>query len=368
MWERPPWWPEGEPFPPARSERHRARHRFLRRVLVRVAIFFVLVSVISATVGRLLGLNEDHAGRGFGFLLPLLLIVSFVAITRFVRRVALPVSDVMEAADRVAGGDYSARVEPRGSRETRRLARAFNQMTERLSEDEQRRRDLLADLAHELRTPLSVIRANLEAMADGVHAVDEAHLRPVIDETVVMGRLLEDLQLLSTADAGALRLHRERVPARALAEDAVTAFATAAEGRGVTLRLDAPDDLPEVDVDPGRVGQVLAILLSNAIRHAGDGGEVTVSVATASAAQYPTDEPPFRAVTIRVSDTGPGIAADVLPHIFERFSGAADTGGSGLGLAIAKRLVEAHGGTIGVHSAPGHGATFHVLLPIDAPS
>ena len=150
--------------------------------------------------------GDEHRGPFFPIGIVSWSLVAIFLIARAGRRFASPVADVMEAADRVAAGDYETRVEERGPREVQRLGRAFNEMTERLGTNEARRRQLLADVAHELRTPLSVIHANLEAIIDGLYPIDEAHLRPVLEETKVMSRLLDDLQTLSTAEAGALTL------------------------------------------------------------------------------------------------------------------------------------------------------------------
>jgi two-component system OmpR family sensor kinase/two-component system sensor histidine kinase BaeS len=263
-----------------------------------------------------------------------------------------PIGEVMEAADRVAGGDYSARVQVGGSGEVARLTHAFNQMTERLQANETQRRALLADVAHELRTPLSVIRGNVEGMLDGVYPPDEAHLGPLLEETAVMARLLDDLQTLSTAEAGVLRLHRERLDPLSLATDAVAAFRTRAEQGGVALDCGASGPVPEVDVDPVRIGEVLANLLTNAIRHTPRGGSVRVVV-----------EPDPAGVAVAVADTGPGIDPHDLPHVFDRFVKSADSGGAGLGLAIARSLVEAHGGRISASSVPGQGTTMRFVLP-----
>ena len=240
---RPPWWPEGEPFPP--PWRGGPRRRFPRRVGLLVALAVGLMFVASGLAWRLLWGGQygpgDGGGQGWsGPPLPLLILgllgVAFVA-GRAVRRMAAPIGDVMEAADRVAGGDYSTRVQVRGPGEVGRLAHSFNQMTERLQANETQRRALLADVAHELRTPLSVIRGNVEGMLDGVYPPDEAHLGPVLEETAVMARLLDDLQILSTAEAGVLRLHRERVDPVALAQDTTAAFRARADRAGVGLGL-----------------------------------------------------------------------------------------------------------------------------------
>jgi signal transduction histidine kinase len=356
-WTRPPWWPEGEPFPPRDGWDWRARGRFMRRVALLFLLFLLLTSVASGIFVRWLGGGFGHGGpRGGPWLpLPLLLlgvVVVAVVAGRAVRRVAAPIGDVMEAADRVAAGDYAARVQARGPDEVRRLAQSFNQMTERLEANEAQRRHLLADVAHELRTPLSVIRGNVEGMLDGLYPLDQAHLGPVLEETAVMARLLDDLQILSTAEAGALRLHRERVEPASLAEDAAAAFQARAGTAGVRLDWRAAPGLPELDVDPVRIGEVLANLLSNAVRHTPAGGSVRVVV-----------EPSPGGVAFTVADTGGGIAPEDLPHVFNRFVKSRDSGGAGLGLAIAKSLVEVHGGTITAESRPGGGTTMRFVLP-----
>ena len=274
-----------------------------------------------------------------------------ILVVRAGRRFASPVVDVMEAADRVAAGDYETRVEERGPREVQRLGRSFNAMTERLGSNEARRRQLLADVAHELRTPLSVIQANLEALVDGVYPTDEAHLQSVLEETRVMSRLLNDLQTLSTAEAGALVLHREATEPLELVDAAVRSFATHASESGVRLETRVTDPVSEVEVDRLRIGEVLSNLLSNALRHTPSGGAVTV-------AAVDTDD----GVEFSVIDSGSGIATDRLPHVFDRFSKAPDSPGAGLGLAIAKSLIEAHGGRIRAESDTT-GTTISFVLP-----
>jgi signal transduction histidine kinase len=324
-----------------------------------VALAVGLMFLASGIAWRLLWGDQVGPGGGArgwdGPPVPLLILgllgVAFVT-GRAVRRLAAPIGEVMEAADRVAGGDYSTRVQVRGPGEVGRLASSFNQMTERLQANEAQRRALLADVAHELRTPLSVIRGNVEGMLDGVYPADETHLAPVLEETAVMARLLDDLQTLSTAEAGVLRLHRERVDPVALAQDAAAAFRARADRAGVGLACQATAPVPEVDVDPVRIGEVMANLLTNAIRHAPRGGEVRVVVSPA---------PP--GVAFAVADTGPGIDARDLPHVFDRFVKSADSGGAGLGLAIARSLVEAHGGQITAESVPGRGTTMRFVVP-----
>jgi two-component system sensor histidine kinase BaeS len=353
---RPPWWPEDEPFPPARPGGWTGKRRhFVRRIVVAVAVFFILMVLASAFVVHALS-NASGPGTRRGLapiVVVVVLVLAIVAVGRSVRRMARPVGDVMDAAERVAGGDYSARVDERGPPDMRRLARSFNAMTERLSANEELRRNLLADVAHELRTPLSVIRGNAEGILDGLYPPDRAHLEPLLEETVVMARLLDDLQTLSTAEAGVLRLHRERVRPADLVDDAVAALRPRAVETNVRLEEHATADLPELDIDPVRIGEVLSNLLANALRHTPSGGSVTVSAGRAG-----------EAIEFAVTDTGTGIAAGELPHVFDRFVKTADSGGAGLGLAIAKALVEAHGGTISAESQPGQGTTMRFTLPL----
>ncbi|HEY3210245.1 MAG TPA: HAMP domain-containing sensor histidine kinase [Actinomycetota bacterium] len=355
---RPPWWPENEPFPPTGPQAWGSmRRHFARRVFLVVAGFFGLIFAANAlAVGVFSGLGRgEHRGFAPGaVILGFGLIVAVVAGGRAVRRIARPVGALMEAADRVAAGDYEARVEEQGPREMRRLARSFNAMTKRLHAHEEQRRNLLADLAHELRTPLSVIQGNAEGMLDGLYPIDRAHLEPLLEETRVMSRLLDDLHTLSRAEVGALRLHREPVEPETLVDDAASAFRGPAEAVGVSLEVRVASGLPPLEVDAVRIGQVLANLLSNAVRHTPPGGSVVASADSESGG---------RAVAFAVTDAGSGIPAELLPHIFDRFVKGADSSGAGLGLAIAKSLVEAHGGEITAESRPGNGTTIKFVLP-----
>jgi two-component system sensor histidine kinase BaeS len=326
------------------------RRRFFRKFLVFLAIIVVAIVGLSTLIGGLLVRGDGHRGP----FLPIgvvVVVLVVLLIARAGRRFAAPVADVMEAADRVAAGDYETRVEERGPRDVQRLGRAFNAMTERLGSNEGRRRQLLADVAHELRTPLSVIQANLEALIDGLYPTDEAHLRSVLDETKTMSRLLDDLQTLSTAEAGALSLHREPTAAAQLVDAAVGSFAAQAEDAGVRLRADADAGLAELDVDRLRIGEVLSNLVANALRHTPAGGEIVVAARPAEAG-----------VELAVADSGTGIDPGRLPHVFDRFSRAPDSPGAGLGLAIARSLVEAHGGRIRAES-DATGTTISFTLP-----
>jgi two-component system sensor histidine kinase BaeS len=263
-----------------------------------------------------------------------------------------------DAAERVEAGDFSTRVrEPeRGAWPVRQLSRRFNTMAARLEADETQRRTLLADVGHELRTPLAVIQGNLEAILDGVHPADDAHLAAILDETRVLSRLVDDLRTVTLSETGSLALHRESTDLGILAAEVAASFGPAATDAGVSVEIDIADDLPLLDVDPVRIREVLANLVANALRHTPRDGSIRIEAEASGAA-----------LVVRVRDTGAGIDAALLPDVFDRFAKGADSRGSGLGLAIARGLVEAHGGTIEVASEPGHGAVFTFRLPVTEP-
>jgi signal transduction histidine kinase len=197
-----------------------------------------------------------------------------------------------------------------------------------------------------------VITGNLEAIIDGVYPPDAEHLTPILDETKVMERLIDDLRTVALSEAGTLALHPEPTDPDILIGEVLQAFSPGATAAGVTLATETGADLPIIDIDPVRIREVLANLVANALRHTPGGGTVTIS-----GASTPT------VVTLTVRDTGPGIDPALLPHVFDRFVKGAGSRGSGLGLAIARGLVEAHGGSISVDSPAGGGTTFHVELP-----
>lgn len=329
------------------------RRHFVRKFVVVLALFVASIVGLSALIGGLMFRGHEHRGPFIPIGIVLVVLAIFL-IARAGRGFASPVADVMEAADRVAAGDYETRVQERGPREVQRLGRAFNEMAERLGTNETRRRQLLADVTHELRTPLSVIQANLEALIDGLYPIDDAHLRPVLEETKVIARLLDDLQTLSTAEAGVLTLHREPTDPRQLIDSAVQSFTAQAEEAGVRLERRAADTTPDIDVDRLRIGEVLSNLFSNALRHTPAGGAIVLEA-------HPTDD----GVEFSISDTGTGITQEQLPHVFDRFARAPDSPGAGLGLTIAKTLVEAHGGRIRAESGSS-GTTFVFTLPASA--
>jgi two-component system sensor histidine kinase BaeS len=268
------------------------------------------------------------------------------------RRLAHPIGALTAAARRMADGDRATRVPVRGDDEVTRLATAFNTMADAIARTDERRRALVGDVTHELRSPLANLRGHLEAVQDGVLAVDPALVASLLEEQELLEHLVADLHDLALADAGALRVHPEERQAADLAEQAVTAHRARAAASAVDLRVEAGDEPLVVHADPARLRQALGNLVSNAIRHTPAGGSVVVAVRG-----HPD------AVEFTVTDTGSGIPAAHLPHVFDRFYRARATGGSGLGLAIAKHLVEAHAGTLTAESTEGSGSTFTLRLP-----
>jgi two-component system, OmpR family, sensor histidine kinase BaeS len=357
---RPAWWPEGEPFPPRRRMR-RGPAPFLRLF----GCFVLAVLAVAFLTGGLLGALFGGWGPGPGgwwsgpggprpfFLFPILLIIALIVIATAggVRRMARPMDNLIDAARRIESGDYAAQVPEWGSPDIRSVARAFNSMSARLKAMDEQRRSFLADVTHELRTPLSVIRGQAEAIADGVYPADASHLAPILDATAALDRLVEDLRTLVLTDAGNLVLHKEPTDLGALVRDTVESFRSQAESRGLSLTTDIAANAPTIEVDPARIRQVIGNLLSNAIRHTPSGGSVQVDVS------FATDR-----VTISVTDTGEGIPPELLAHVFERFVKGASSTGSGLGLAIAHDIVGAHGGTIDLRNGDGSGAIARVTL------
>ncbi|HXF61035.1 MAG TPA: ATP-binding protein [Caldilineaceae bacterium] len=278
------------------------------------------------------------------------------------RQIVSPVRAVTTAAERIAAGELEQRVPVTTQDEIGQLARSFNQMADALARDRQLRRQMIADIAHELRTPVSVIQSNLEAMLDGVLPTDSQEIASLHEETVLLARLINDLRLLSLADAGQLKLERKPTDLGALAERLVSHLHTQAEAHQVSLTVETPPNLPPVPADPDRLGQIITNLVSNALRHTPPGGHITLRA-------HCQPDGPAPAVVVQVADTGSGIAPDDLPHIFERFYRADKSrsragGGSGIGLALVKHLVEAHGGHIEVESQVGQGTTFSFTLPL----
>jgi signal transduction histidine kinase len=331
--------------------------RFLGCLVVALILLVGAITALATWVtGTLLGVVAPGLGPSSAAAFGILLIVIVVGGTGFrvVGGALGPLSEIGEATERLADGDADVRVQPRGPQAVRDLAVAFNTMAERLDRSRQDRRAVLADVTHELRTPLTVISGELEAMLDGVHPIDAEHVAPVLAETHVMGRLLDDLRTLSLADAGALTLHREPTDLRVLAAEVVATDGAAAGRKGVALAL-ADGDPVITSVDPVRVREILVNLLTNAVRHTPAGGRIDLSVGRDA------DD-----AVLAVADTGDGIPPADLERVFDRFHRRADSGGSGLGLSIVRDLAAAHGGSVTATSdgIAGHGSAFRVRLPL----
>lgn len=308
------------------------------------------------------------SGLALGIALAAAVLVALAVSVVLTRRIGASLAALTTAARQVAGGRFAARVPaPDMGREFDELVLAFNQMAARLQESENLRHRLLADVAHEVRTPVATLNAHLEGLEDGVVGAGPETFAVLRAQSARLTRLAEDLAAVTKAESGELTLAPTPTDPAELVHLAHVAARERAEAAGIVLVAEVEPDLPRVPADPERMAQVLGNLVDNALRHTPPGGRVTI------AARRDAGRPGTH-VTLAVSDTGEGIAAEHLPHVFERFY-RADTardrasGGSGIGLAITKALVEAHGGSAGVRSAgPGTGATFTVTLPVGTPT
>ena len=326
LFDAPPDHPR-DPFAPPPPE-----VRFLQNVTWAAAVSAGVAALIALILGGLLARTLTH-----------------------------PIRELTAATQALARGRLDQQVAVRSRDEIGELARSFNQMSADLARASQLRKQMTADLAHDLRTPLSILRGYTEGLQDG-RLRGEPKLYTLMHEEVEhLQRLVEDLRVLSLADAGELPLNRRMVDPAALLERTGLAYIVQAEAHGLALRVEAPAGLPSIAVDTDRMAQVLNNLVSNAVRHTAQ-GEIVLRV-------WADD----RQVYLQVRDTGSGIAAEDLPFIFDRFYRAdkarqrTDSASSGLGLAITKAIVEAHGGTIAVDSTPGVGTTFTITLPLAYP-
>ncbi len=324
--------PERPPFPDRPSLHERLQEPPLAR--------------FSDTVNRSLIVSGVGAGA-----------LGVVLVALMSRRALRSVRRLTAAAQKLGKGDLSQRVPVSGRDEVGELSRTFNAMAQGLQDAERQRRNMVADVAHELRNPLSNIRGYVEAVRDGVLEADEATIGSIHRQTMYLSKLVEDLRLLAETESADFRLHLEPAPMAEVAARSVEAHRPQAQAKGVSLSISAQTALQEVEMDKTRIEQVLGNLLQNAIRHTPGGGRVDVTVDASESA-----------VRVAVADTGEGISPDDLPHVFDRLfradpSRARSTGGAGLGLTIARQLVEAHGGAIRAESEPGKGSRFVFELP-----
>lgn len=272
-------------------------------------------------------------------------------------QIVRPLRSLAAAAQQIAEGDLSQRARAVDQDEIGQVALTFNQMAETLQRYAAERQNMIADIAHELRTPLSVIQSDLEAMLDGVLPASPEELTSLHQETLLLNRLITDLRTLSLAEAGQLRLEKQAVDAGALIHQVVERMRLRAEEKNIRLETAVTDGLGAIQADPARLTQVMTNLVDNALRYTPAGTRVTLAARSTPGG-----------IELAVSDTGPGIPAEDLPHVFDRFWRAEKSrnrasGGSGLGLAIVKQLVEAHGGQVRVESQPGAGTQFRIQLP-----
>ena len=279
------------------------------------------------------------------------------------RTLTRPMRQLTNATRRVAEGLFDQKVVIRSHDELGQLGEAFNRMSAELSRSQALRRQMTADIAHELRTPISIMLGHADAVHDGVLPMSQETIEVIQGEALRLQRLVEDLRTLSLADAGELSIRPEPTMPLALLHRVAGSFAPQAEGRGVRLEVQGPDDLPEILVDPDRMEQVFRNLVANSLHHTPDGGRIILAAAVSS-----------NRVRLSAEDTGRGFAAADLPHVFERFyrtdkSRAREDGGggSGLGLAIARSIVLAHRGRIWAESLAGHGAIVVIELPAARP-
>lgn len=364
---RPPWWPENEEWPPRdpRNWRRIGRHSpFFRRLgclfaifnLLGLAVFMIVAGFILNALGFTnLSIEQFYWLLPFGGIFLVFLIMMIFVAGRNLRRMSMPLDDLLSASNRVADGDYSVRVDERGWPEVRSMARAFNSMAEKLQVTDQHRRNMLADVSHELRTPITVMQGNLEGMMDGVYPADETRLKSLFEETQILSRLVDDLRTLSLAEAGALQLRREPTDLAGLIRETVAAFESQTKGKNVRLNISLQEIEP-IEIDPQRVREVLTNLLVNALRYTPKDGAIRIDLSGSTLGEE-------RSVQVSVQDSGPGIESADLSRIFDRYYRSSDSGGMGLGLSIAKYLVEAHDGKIWAESQAGRGATISFALP-----
>lgn len=336
--------------------------RFLTIFSLTVVCFLICTALILYLFSN--QLPENHFRSGLVFIvfgIPVAFTaVAFLSGMNIYRRMGKPLADIMSASDAIANGDLSVRLPGNyHHQEMGDLAKRFNNMVDEMEQAEKHRRNLTADIAHELRTPLQIIQGNLEGVLDGVFEPNEINITDTLDETHLLTRLVNDLQTLSLAENGQLPLHTRPFLLADLLSDVATGFESRAASKDVTLHVDTPDSSLEITADYERMIQVISNLVANALRFTPENGSITMR-----------EEATSDGARITISDTGTGISSEDLPYIFDRFwrgdkSRSRAEGNNGLGLAITRSFVEAHQGKIWVESdGIGKGSSFTIELPI----
>lgn len=344
------------------SPSRRSEGRFLPFILF---ILLFLLLFIGGTAAIFYLVFSEYTGVRNIWLLVcgapfVVVLLGFITVFTLYSRYGRPLRQILNGIDSVAEGNLSVRVPNDDSPQFGELIKRFNKMVGELERAEQQRRNLTADIAHELRTPLHIIQGNLEGIIDGVYQPSTTHINHTLDETRLLTRLVNDLQTLSLAETGQLPLHPTRFLLTDLIQDLTSSFASQAASQRIDLKMDIADPNQHITADYDRLDQVLSNLISNALRHTPEGGTISIETGSSSSAE--------RGVRIEVKDTGSGIPAEDLPFVFDRFwrgdKSRSERTHSGLGLAITKQLIHAHGGTIEVQSEgiPGKGTIFTIEL------
>ena len=346
------------------SPRQRGAGRFLPVILFLLAVILLFIGGTAAVL--YLVFSQYSGVRNIWLLLccaPVVVVgLALFIIYTLYSRYGRPLNQIFDAIDSVAEGNLTVRVPEDNSPQFGELIKRFNEMVAELERSDQQRRNLTADIAHELRTPLHIIQGNLEGILDGVYQPSPDQIRDTLDEVDLMTRLVNDLQTLSLAESGQLPLHPTRFLLANLIQDLASSFSSQATSLDITLKTSITDPTLELTADYDRLNQVLSNLVSNALRHTPGAGMVSIEAAPGTGSE--------RSVRILVKDTGSGIPSEDLPFIFDRFwrgdRSRSDRTHSGLGLAITKQLIQAHGGTIDVQSdgIPDRGTTFVIDLPL----
>jgi two-component system, OmpR family, sensor histidine kinase BaeS len=352
-------------FQPLSPQKTRRSIRRLIRLIISM-ILFLLLSMTGASVFFYLFFSESTGSRNslLFLLVPFgVIAMAIIGAYLFYARYGRPLGQMFNAIDSVSEGDLSVRVPVNDSSQLHELIQRFNKMLSELERAEQQRRNLTADIAHELRTPLHIIQGNLEGILDGVYQSTPEHINTTLEETKLLARLVNDLQTLSLAETGQLSLHPTRFRLADLIDDLTSSFSSEAASLGIDLKTSFTDQNQELTADYDRLNQVLSNLISNALRHTPSSGTVTIHTGSIQ-----KELPPGKfAVRITIQDTGSGIPAEDLPFIFDRFwrgdKSRSERTHSGLGLAIAKQLIRAQGGTIAAQSLLGTGSSFVIELP-----